>query len=168
VKIVTIKPNAGYGGGILAGLSQATGNILGWIDADGQISPTDVVRVYRLLESGPLNMAKAVRTTREDPFIRKFQSWFYNLLFRVLFRTKCRDINAPPKLFKRKLYEKLQMQSTDWFITAECVIKALRLGEKIGEVEVTWNKRSGGKSKVNPATATEFLRKMIAYRTGKI
>ena len=29
VKIVTIKPNAGYGGGILAGLSQATGNILG-------------------------------------------------------------------------------------------------------------------------------------------
>src|SRR5258708_7835593 len=38
-----LKKNQHYGGGILAGLEGATGSVIGWADADGQVDPRDIV-----------------------------------------------------------------------------------------------------------------------------
>ena len=163
LKAIRIFPNKGYGNGILAGLAIAKGEIVGWMDGDGQCSAQDLVKVYETLRSANASFCKATRVRRGDNRMRIAQSKLYNALFRFMFHNRCQDVNAKPKLFQRQLLKKLDLQSRDWFIDAEIIIKASRLGYPICEVPIAWRERTGGSSKVNIKTSFEFLRNMILY-----
>ncbi len=162
-----IFPNEGYGNGILAGLSRATGDVLGWMHADNQISPENVAVIYRKLRNENLDLCKAVRTNRDEHWLRIIQSRAYNMFFRLLFGGALRDINGTPKIFRKKLYKELRLSSLDWFIDPEIVIKALRRGAKIGEVEVKWGMRPGGSSHVSSGTWIQFVKNLIKYKVGQ-
>ena len=166
LRITRVFPNQGYGNGILAGLQVAKGSILGWMHADNQVLPEDVVRVYRKLKDGDLDFCKAVRTNRDEHWVRVVQSGIYNEFFRLLFGGNLRDINGTPKLFRRELYEGLSLHSRDWFLDPEIVIKALHRGANIGEVEIRWNMRPGGSSHVSSGTWLQFVKNMIKYKLG--
>ena len=167
LQVVYIFPNKGYGGGILAGLSRASGEILGWIDGDSQSEPISVVKIYRKLIEERLDFCRGVRILRQDGFFRKIQSAVYNGLFRIIFCTSCRDINAKPKIFKREFYEKANFSSHDWFIDAEVIIKAKTLGVKTGELKVHTLQRQHGVSQVRPVAILEFLKNMVYYKLRK-
>src|SRR5688572_24308667 len=47
---VTIDVNRGYGNGIRMGLQACQAPIIGYLCADGQVAPKDVVTTYRLME----------------------------------------------------------------------------------------------------------------------
>ena len=52
IKIINIDKNKGYGGGILRGLSEASGDFLAWTHADMQTDPNDVLLAYnKIIES---------------------------------------------------------------------------------------------------------------------
>ena len=164
VRIVRVFPNEGYGNGILSGLKEATGDILGWIDADGQSSADDVAEAYHLFVKGQYDVCKGVRKGRKDSVPRLIQSRVYNMLFHALFNVPCSDINSKPKFFTREVYERAGLSSKDYFIDAELVIKAVRLGARIGEISVKGDARQGGSSKIRIATPLEFLKNMVAYK----
>lgn len=164
IRVVTIEHNEGYGAGVLAGLAKAKGDIVGWMHADGQVKPADVVRLYRRMESGEYAMAKAVRIERDESRWRRLQSRAYNWLFRVLFGIPYRDINGTPKLLKREACEESRLVSKDWFLDPESVIKIVRRKLPLAEEEIHWNHRAGGASKVHLFTSLEFLRNMVLYR----
>ena len=44
LKVVDYEKNKGYGGAIITGLSSAQGEILGFMDGDGQISADDLIK----------------------------------------------------------------------------------------------------------------------------
>ncbi|MFA6171557.1 MAG: glycosyltransferase family 2 protein [Patescibacteria group bacterium] len=163
LKTVRVFPNQGYGNGILAGLKSARGEIIGWTHADNQIAPADIVRAYQKMLNENLQLCKAVRKERESGW-RRTQSRAYNFIFHRLFKSGLRDINSPPKIFSRSLYEKINLCSLGWFIDPELVIKALREGAKIGEVEISWKPREGSRSKVSLTASLDFLFNMIKYR----
>lgn len=161
---VSLAQNAGYGGGIRAGFAHARGTAVGWMDADGQESPQDIVRVYHALVSSGAGLAKAVRRIRKESAFRRVQSGVFNFLFWVLFGSYTRDINAKPKVMTRAIYERLHLVSDDWFIDAELVIQLKKLGAPVAEVSIEWNERIAGKSHVHVGTALKFIYNMIAYR----
>jgi len=78
LKVVTVEVNQGYGWGIISGLRQAQGHYIGYMCADGQISPRDVVRVYQRLLEGDCDLAKVWRTERYDGALRRINSAIYN------------------------------------------------------------------------------------------
>lgn len=159
-----VFPNQGYGNGILAGLRIAKGEVLGWVHADNQANPEDVVRIYKKLLDENLDFCKVNRINRTEHHFRILQSKIYNNFFKMLFRTNLSDINGSPKLFRRALYEKAQLSSKDWFIDPEIVIKAKRLGCAMGEIPIKWQSRAGGFSKVKIGTGLEFFKNMLSYR----
>ena len=161
-----VFPNQGYGNGVLAGLAVAQGDILGWMHADNQVSPKDVLLIYQNLKEKNLDFCKAVRVGRDEHWMRIIQSRVYNTFFRLLFGGELRDINGTPKIFKREMYEKLNLHSRDWFLDPEVVIKALRLGVAIGEVEIKWRMRPGGSSHVSQGTWMQFVKNLIKYKIG--
>lgn len=162
--VVSVFPNKGYGNGILEGLKAARGDILGWIDADGQIDNEKISDVYYMLVEKNLDVCKGIRTKRNESVFRGVQSAIYNVLFKALFRAPLRDINAKPKFFTRAVYERAALSSRDWFIDAELVIKASRLGYTIGEVPLSGAARRSGASKVRFTTAAEFIKNLLWYR----
>ncbi|MCB0218482.1 MAG: glycosyltransferase family 2 protein [Chrysiogenetes bacterium] len=167
LRIVKVEENQGYGWGIISGLRQATGGVVGYLDGDLQVPPEDVPGMLgKVLETGaPLVVAR--RMNRGDGVLRKIQSIVFNLLFRLLFGVRVSDVNGKPKFMSRELYEQMGLESRDWFIDAEILIKAARLGVQASEYDVHFLKREHGASHVNAGTVFEFLGNMLNYRLGR-
>lgn len=159
-------PKEGWmGWDMRTGLELARGRYLGVIDGDGQMPVSDVVSVFEKIRKENLDLAKTFRTTRGDGPRRKVISYGFNLVFRLLFPgTTVRDINSKPKIFTREAYERMTLTSDDWFIDAEIVLEARRLGLRIGEVPTGFLGLTGRRSFIRAAAVLEFLRNLTAYR----
>jgi len=67
---------------------------------------------------------------------RKFNSWCWNRLVCLLFRMQIKDINCAFKLFKRQMFDDMELWSTGALINAEILARATRHGYSITQVGV--------------------------------
>ena len=149
-----------------SGLREANGRYIAVIDGDGQMPIEDLVRVYKKIKAEKLDLVKTYRAERGDNRWRKFLNTFYNIFFRILFPgLNSKDINSKPKIMTREAYQKLNLESDDWFIDAEIMIQARRFNFKVGEIPTLFKKLSGErKSYVGFLTVLEFIRNLIIFR----
>ena len=157
IRGIYLDKNAGYGGGILAGMNAADADIVGYMWGDDQVAAEDVVRVYRRLIVDEADLAKARRVQRIDGWQRAVVTRVYNTATLWLFHITSTDTNGCPKMFTRETWELLGPKSTDWFLDPEIMIDAARKGLKLAEVDVLARPRTKGVSKVGGATVVEFL-----------
>jgi len=162
--VVKIKKGM-MGWDMKSGLQAATGKSLAVIDGDGQMPSSDVIRVYQLMKTNGLDLAKTFRTKRDDGSYRRLVSVGYNILFKLLFPgINSWDINSKPKIMTREFYEKVHLESNGWFIDAEIMILARRLHAKIGEVKTVFLGIDSRPSFINPLSILEFLGNLFWYR----
>ncbi len=159
------EPTLGYGRAVLAGLRDARGAVIGIIRADNQEKPEDLVRMFDALKRENADLYKAIRLHRiNDGLKRVVVSRVYNALFKILFGLRSKDLNASPKVFTRGFYDAAHLESKDWFIDAEMVIKAEKMGFKVGEIRIEYLPRLKGSSTVRFRHIFEFLRNMLSWR----
>ncbi len=162
---VVVETNIGYGLGALEGLKRCSAEWIGIIPADGQVDEADVVRLFRVGSKEGHRIAKVRRRFRMDGLRRKIVSILYNGLINLLFGPlHSIDINGSPKIFPAEVYKKMRLASTDWFLDAELMIKAKRLGVPVLEMNVLAHAREGGTSNVGASTITEFLGNLMRAR----
>ena len=148
-----------------SGLSLAGGRYISVIDGDGQMPIEDLVKVYRKITSAGADLVKTYRLERGDSLWRKLISWLYNFFFSLLFfGFGVKDVNSKPKIFSREAFKKLDLASDDWFIDAEIMIQARRLGFKIIEIPTVFIGLVGRRSFVSAKTVMEFIKNLIIYR----
>ena len=163
---VAKKKEGMMGWDMRAGLAAATGNYISVIDGDGQMPIEDLVRVYQKIRNENYDVVKTVRIKRSDGIYRKIVSNIFNVFFRLLFPSAgSKDINSKPKIFSRQTYEKFDLRSNDWFVDAEIMIQARRLGLKIGEVPTSFDAldREEG-TFIGFFTFLEFIKNLIQFR----
>src|SRR5439155_20887171 len=97
---VTRAAVKGYGSGILAALREARGEVLAYLPSDGQVEPTELPKLLRMVAESRADLVKGRRMTRENT-MRAVISRVYNLLANVLFGVGSWDVNGPPKEFRR-------------------------------------------------------------------
>ena len=120
---VHLSPNAGYGGGILAGLealglNRDTGPaVLGWYWGDGQVAPRILPILYRHCRDGAA-LAKAERTQRYDGTTRRITGWGYAAWLRLL-GVRTRDVNGCPKLLRKEILSQIAPRDTGWALDTE-------------------------------------------------
>ena len=161
LKNLRIEKNIGYGNGVIKGLEIAQGSILGFMVADGQIKPEDLINIYQKLRKNNLDFCKGLRMNRYGGLVRAVISKIYNCLIRLMFNCSIKDINGGPKIFTRNFYETVKPQSKDFFIDAEILIKAKENNFSVIEVPVVSLARKRGRSTVSALTLLEFLRSML-------
>jgi glycosyltransferase involved in cell wall biosynthesis len=165
---VSIEVNRGYGHGIRAGLDACQAPTIGFLCADGQVAPEDVVHTYRLMEGRQERvLAKVRRRFRQDSWKRKIVSITYNGLMLVAYGgLGAIDLNGSPKIFSRRHYERMRLTSDDWFLDPEIMVKTKELGLRVIEIDVEGYMRHGGVSNVKRQTILEFLKNIWKYRFG--
>ena len=164
VRGIYLDENRGYGGGIQAGMAQASTPLLGYMWGDGQVEAADVIRIYRRLVGDQLDIAKARRVTRMDGWRRVIVTRVYNTTTLWMFHITSTDANGCPKLFTREAWDQLSPSSVDWFLDPEIMIGVARKGLKVGEVDVIARARDFGASKVGVATIVEFCINLLRTR----
>ncbi len=164
LKVIRIPVNEGYGWGIRQGLEKSIGEYLGFMCGDNQVEPVVLAQVYNKLKGEGLDLCKVKRVKRYDGFSRKFISFFYNVICPMLFSVNDRDLNGTPKIFKRSIFEKINLVSKGWFIDAEIMINFSKLSSKVGDVPVVFKKREKGASKVNVKAVIGFIKEMLCYK----
>jgi glycosyltransferase involved in cell wall biosynthesis len=87
----------------------------------------------------------------------------YNLILRIIFRIKIRDVNFSFKLFRREHIQKLHLISNGWFVDAEILLELIRVGIFPVELPVEYNDRIGGKSSVRISDPIYILYEMLKY-----
>jgi glycosyl transferase family 2 len=164
VHTLTHPKEGGMGWDMRNGLAAAQGRYAVVIDGDAQNPVDDVLRMYRLMTTTGYDVMKGRRIARFDGLYRRVVSGVYNLLFRLLFRTKgIWDINGKPKGLRREAYERMNLMSNDWFVDAEIVLAARKLGIAVGEMPVTFLE-SERSSFVRASAIVEFLANMASFR----
>ncbi|MEK7567334.1 MAG: glycosyltransferase family 2 protein [Patescibacteria group bacterium] len=163
ISVIHFLTNKGYGAAILEGIKEAKGNTIGWCDGDGQIAPQEIFNVYSVMESKKARAAKAVRVIRRESLFRKVQSFFFNLIFVLLFGDTTWDVNAKPKFMRREILKLVTLTNHRYFIDAEWVIRLNRAKIPFIEIPIEFLKRTHGKSKIYVWTSLEFVRDMITY-----
>jgi dolichol-phosphate mannosyltransferase len=164
----TIAVNQGYGNGILCGLQSCKGVLVGFLCADGQVEAQDVIKIYEIAAHAKTpKLVKVRRRFRMDGMTRKLVSIAYNLLATALFGgLGSIDINGNPKILPREYLERMNLRSKDWFLDAEVLIKAKRLGLEVYELNVMAQMREEGTSHVRANTCWEFVVNLLRYRFG--
>jgi glycosyltransferase involved in cell wall biosynthesis len=143
---VSLLENAGYGGGIKAGLVKARGEFLGWIHADLQYSLTEVISHLNKIPS-EVKYIKGKRRGRS--IFQNFISLNMSIIESFLFKHVLYDINAQPTIFHKDLYKNLSNLPNDFSIDLYSYVVAKKTGAKISRFEVNFLKRKYGNSSWN-------------------
>lgn len=163
-----IKVNRGYGNGVLESVPSCSGTWIGIIPADGQVDAEDVVRVYEsVARSDGHVLAKVRRRFRLDGAWRSVVSAFYNVLMHMLWpRIGSNDVNGSPKVLHRDVLLAMKLESRDWLLDPEMMIKASYMGVSVVEMNAFSRMREHGTSNVQPTTVWAFLSSLVRFRFG--
>jgi glycosyltransferase involved in cell wall biosynthesis len=161
-----VDQNIGFGQGILAGIPLCRAPWIGMVAADGQVDAEDVVRLYdACVTSGSKPLGKVRRRFRMDGPVRKVISVCYNVFVWVLWPgIGSLDVNGNPRLLHRDVLAAMQLQSTNWLLDPEMIIKAHYMGVRVLELNVFARMRGNGLSHVRLTTCFEFFRELLSYR----
>ena len=148
IKVVDIKKNLGYGGGILEGVKSAKGKIISWTHADLQCDPNDVIKAYKTHKNKLLNQNCVVKGQRiKRKMINAFCSDAMALIASMLFGKKFNEINAQPKIFHRKFTKYLENAPKDFSLDLFFLYMCKKKLYQIIEENVIYKKRLHGISK---------------------
>ena len=146
LKILKLSPNRGFGGGILEGLKASNAKYLGFTCGDGEVSSEDTYKVYNRLIKGNSEICKAIRTSRTDNFLKMIYSKSYNVLVKLFFNLRIKDINGYPLIMKKTVYESLSLKERDWLFNLEILYQAKKQNLNVEEIIIKHRRRVSGKS----------------------
>ncbi|MBX4191948.1 bifunctional glycosyltransferase family 2/GtrA family protein [Candidatus Parcubacteria bacterium] len=167
VRTVNHATNQGYGAALKSGIATARMEYVFFTDADLQF---DIMEVNNLLLQVPQYGAViGYRAPRRDPFIRLLNAKVWNLLNRLLFGLRVRDIDCAFKIFKRDLIQNLPLQAEGAMISAETLIRLKRAGVTLKEVPVSHlPRKAGSPTGASPAVIMRAFKEMMILYSGEL
>ena len=162
VKVVHLEKNTKFGGALREGIRRAGKEVIVYTDSDLPVDLEDIRQALFLLREADVITGYS-KVKKGENLKRVIMSKGYNFLIQFLFKTNIRDINSGFKIYKRKIFEGMDLVSNSPFVDVEIFIRASRRNFSITEYPVIFNKREGGKSCIaRPAvvlkTASDMLR----------
>lgn len=146
LRLLRKTENEGYGFALRDGFRAARLPFLFFTDADRQF---DLVSLRDLLPHAETHdIVVGYRRHRQDTAMRRFLSFGYNVVVRALFDLAVRDVDCAFKVFRREVFDAIEIESPRFFVNTEILAKARRLGFSIQQVGVPHLRRLEGLSKV--------------------
>ncbi|MGC2423998.1 MAG: glycosyltransferase family 2 protein [Nitrospirota bacterium] len=148
LNLIAHERNLGYGKSIMDGFNAAKNDLLFFTDSDRQFKIESIGDMIEL--TGEADIVVGYRINRQDPLIRLLLSWGFNIIVRFLFDINVRDIDCAFKIFHKRIFDKVKVETTQFFFNTEVLAKAKYFGYSIKEVGVPHFPRQAGSSSVSP------------------
>ncbi len=163
VKAIHHETNLGYGAALQSGFRAACKELVFYTDGDSQFDIAELADIIDLAEQ--YDIVSCFRLNRQDNLLRRFNAYCWTRLICLLFGLKLRDIDCAFKLFKREIFDNIEMKSTGALIDAEILARAGRKGYTIVQKGVHHYPRCAGESSgANPAVIFRAFRELAKLR----
>jgi glycosyltransferase involved in cell wall biosynthesis len=166
VRVIHHDSNRKLGGSMKSGFAAADGDLVLYTDADLPFDMHDVHRAIRLLRYYDADIVSAYRFDRTgEGYVRTVYSFFYNMLVRVLFGVRMRDVNFAFKICRTRIFEHVTLKSEGSFIDAELMVRAKKLGYTVIQFGTDYFPRTRGVSTLSsPRVIVKILREAWSLR----
>jgi glycosyltransferase involved in cell wall biosynthesis len=163
VKVI-VEPSAiGKGGAIMRGFAVASGDLVGFVDADNATLP-DAFRdlVEQIGDAGAIIASRYIpgaHVSPRQPLSRRIASRFFNTLVRLLFGLPISDTQCGAKLLRSDAMRAAlpHLGLTRWAFDVDLLFQLRRLGYRIVEVPTTWQEPGGSKLKIARTSFEMFV-----------
>lgn len=145
VTLIRHPKNKGYGAALKTGFSQAKGELIGFLDADGTYPPEYFPKLCQSALNGS-DLVIGSRMAGEEsqmPFTRRIGNFFFATLLSILGRQKVTDSASGMRVFKREILERIYPLPDGLNLTPVMSTRALHEGVKIEEVPIPYSERVG-------------------------
>ena len=144
IKVLRLKRNFGQTAALAAGIDHAKGEVIVFMDGDGQNDPKDIPALLEKIDEG-FDLVAGWRSPRRDSFWRRrFPSHMANLLISWMTQVKLHDYGCTLKAIRREVAKEVKLYGEmHRFIPAI----AYERGARIAELRVHHRPRQGGRSK---------------------
>ncbi len=163
VTVVRHPANLGYGAALQSGIRAATKTLVFYTDSDGQFDLSELPPLLPLMQR--YDGVSCFRLDRRDGLHRKFNAWCWTRLVCLLFRMEFKDINCAFKLFKRRVFDGMELRSAGALINAEILARATRRGYAVTQVGVHHFPRTRGRpTGANPRVIFRAFCELVKLR----
>jgi glycosyltransferase involved in cell wall biosynthesis len=163
VRLIQHPKNKGYGAALKTGFSQAEGELIGFLDADGTYPP----EYFPQLCQKALNGVELVIGSRmagassQMPATRRVGNFFFANLLSIIGRQRVTDSASGMRVFKREVLERIYPLPDGLNLTPVMSTRAVHENIKMAEVAIPYSERVG-RSKLSVVhDGSVFLQSMI-------
>lgn len=144
---VIIQPIRGYGNAYKAGFANASGDIIATGDADLTYPFEDLPEILKKMEKEDLDFISTDRLKHVNPEVMTPSHIFGNRLLttitKILFNLPFVDSQSGMWIFRREIWEELDVKSSGMAFSQELKIEAHIRGFKCAEVPIKYRMRAG-------------------------
>jgi len=145
VRVVHHANNKGYGGALRSGFQNASKELVFYTDGDAQYDARELKLLYPQLVEG-VDMVNGYKISRSDPWYRMVIGRTYHWVVKMAFGLRLRDVDCDFRLMRRKIFDRVHLESNSGVICVEMMKKIQDAGFVIAEVPVHHFHRAYGRS----------------------
>ena len=136
IKAIKLKENCGKGCAMREGVKNSSGDVVVFMDADGQHRPEDIIKLVEPIASGEVDMVIGARKgdLKSRPLHRRLSNVITTKLIRLKLGTYVYDTQSGFRAFRREFLP--EIESDRYEVETEMLFKTARMGARIGEVPV--------------------------------
>lgn len=176
IKLLQFPKRLGKGGGVYAGLAAATGDVIGFVDADNSIETKYFARVLEGLGDADCSIGSR-RVKGSAMILPQSTTWIvsmrivsriYNKLVKLILWMNIQDTQCGAKAMKRKVYDAIKddLKVMGFEFDVELLWRIKKKGFKILEVPVVWEHNLESKSSIK--NSYKFFLLLLKLRLGMV
>jgi glycosyltransferase involved in cell wall biosynthesis len=145
VRLIRHPKNKGYGAALKTGFSKASGELIGFLDADGTYPPEYFPQLCQVALNGA-DLVIGSRMAGEDskmPFTRRVGNFFFANLLTLLSHQKVTDSASGMRVFKKEILGQIYPLPDGLNLTPVMSTRAVHEGINIKEVPIPYGERVG-------------------------
>jgi glycosyltransferase involved in cell wall biosynthesis len=168
-RVIRLPVNGGKGVAIRRGIAEATGDVLLFMDADGQDDPADIPRLLEaLVPSVDMVVGSRFLGTfgpRAITTMNRAGNQLLTEIVNVLFGARLTDTQAGFRCVRKRAAARCTLSATRYDIEVDLLLGVLRSGGRVVEVPVRREARAHGRSQLNSfRDGTRILVKILRRR----
>jgi glycosyltransferase involved in cell wall biosynthesis len=163
VKLIRHNPNQGYGAALKTGFSQAEGELIGFLDADGTYPPEYFPQLCRLALAGAgLVIGSRMSGAKSQmPLMRRLGNLFFAGLLTLFSRQRVTDSASGMRVFRREILSRVYPLPDGLNLTPVMSTRAIHEGIQVKEYPIPYSERVGRSKLSVIRDGSIFLQSMI-------
>ncbi|MFC2143120.1 glycosyltransferase family 2 protein [Candidatus Aenigmatarchaeota archaeon] len=154
IRVIKHPRNMGLGAAMKTAISNIKGDLYIPLDADFTFHPSEIPKLLKRFNKGDVDCVIGSHIGKDSHIEglqahRKFLTRAVNTLYSILLSEKIKSVSPIFRLYKTEQVKELDLESDDFIICAEILVKLIKNKRKVTEVPVTLTKRKYGVSKLD-------------------